>query len=226
MNFQSYLKTENEVDKQFKARAHRDKNKYYMKKRIAIFASGSGSNAQKIMEHFKYSRDAEVSLILTNNPEAYVLQRADNFEVPSHVFDRKEFYNTDNIVDLLNRMQIDLIVLAGFLWLVPGNLLKAFPNKIINIHPALLPSYGGKGMYGDRVHIAVLENKDEESGITIHYVNEHFDEGEIIYQAKFKIEEGDNLEMVKFKGQQLEHQYFPKVIENLLKKVDGQKLTD
>ncbi|MEH6306962.1 phosphoribosylglycinamide formyltransferase [Olivibacter sp. CPCC 100613] len=195
-----------------------------MKKRIAIFASGSGSNAQKIMEHFKYSPDAEVSLILTNNPEAYVLQRADNFEVPSHVFDRHEFYHTDHIVELLNRMQIDLIVLAGFLWLVPENLLKAFPNKIVNIHPALLPSYGGKGMYGDRVHRAILENKEEESGITIHYVNEHFDEGEIIYQARFKIETGDNLEMVKFKGQQLEHQYFPKVIENLLKKVEGSKV--
>ncbi|MCL4638362.1 MULTISPECIES: phosphoribosylglycinamide formyltransferase [Olivibacter] len=197
-----------------------------MKKRIAIFASGSGSNAQKIMEHFKYSHDAEVSLILTNNPEAYVLQRADNFEVPSHVFDRHEFYNTDNIVELLNRMQIDLIVLAGFLWLVPENLLKSFPNKIINIHPALLPAYGGKGMYGDRVHKAVLENKEEESGITIHYVNERFDEGEIIYQARFKIEKDDNLEMVKFKGQQLEHQYFPKVIENLLKRVEGHKITD
>lgn len=197
-----------------------------MKKRIAIFASGSGSNAQKIMEHFKYSHDTEVSLILTNNPEAYVLQRADNFEVPSHVFDRHEFYNTDNIVELLNRMQIDLIVLAGFLWLVPENLLKSFPNKIINIHPALLPAYGGKGMYGDRVHKAVLENKEEESGITIHYVNERFDEGEIIYQARFKIEKDDNLEMVKFKGQQLEHQYFPKVIENLLKRVEGHKITD
>lgn len=197
-----------------------------MKKRIAIFASGSGSNAQKIMEHFKYSQDAEVSLILTNNPEAYVLQRADNFEVPSHVFDRHEFYHTDNIVELLNRLQIDLIVLAGFLWLIPANLLKAFPEKIINIHPALLPAYGGKGMYGDRVHQAVLDNKEEESGITIHYVNEHFDEGEIIYQARFRIEAGDNLEMVKFKGQQLEHQYFPKVIENVLRKVDGHKLTD
>src|SRR5690606_15720712 len=197
-----------------------------MKKRIAIFASGSGSNAQKIMEHFKYSHDAEVSLILTNNPEAYVLQRADNFEVPSHVFDRHEFYNTDNIVELLNRMQIDLIVLAGFLWLVPENLLKSFPNKIINIHPALLPAYGGKGMYGDRVHKVVTENKEEESGITIHYVNERFDEGEIIYQARFKIEKDDNLEMVKFKGHQLEHQYFPKVIENLLKRVEGHKITD
>jgi len=192
-----------------------------MKKRIAIFASGSGSNAQKIMEHFKYSQDAEVSLILTNNPDAYVLQRADNFEIPAHIFDKQEFYETSAIVDLLNRMQIDLIVLAGFLWLIPQNLLKAFPDRIINIHPALLPHYGGKGMYGDRVHKAILANKDEESGITIHYVNERFDEGEIIYQARFKIEESDTLEIVKFKGQQLEHQYFPKIIESLLKKTEG-----
>jgi phosphoribosylglycinamide formyltransferase 1 len=190
-----------------------------MKKRIAIFASGSGSNAQKIMEHFKYSQEAEVSLVLTNNPDAYVLQRADNFEVPSHLFDRHDFFETNDVVDLLQRMQIDLIVLAGFLWLVPENLLKAYPNKIINIHPALLPQYGGKGMYGDRVHKAVLANNESESGITIHFVNEHFDEGEIIYQARFKIEKGDTLEMIKFKGQQLEHQHFPKVVENILKKI-------
>lgn len=190
-----------------------------MKKRIAIFASGSGSNAQKIMEHFKYHQDAEVSLVLTNNPDAYVLQRADNFEVPSHLFDKHDFFETNEVVALLQRMQIDLIVLAGFLWLVPDNLLEAFPNRIINIHPALLPQYGGKGMYGDRVHKAVLENKESESGITIHFVNERFDEGEIIYQARFKIEKGDTIEMIKFKGQQLEHQYFPKVVENILKKI-------
>jgi len=189
-----------------------------MKKRIAIFASGSGSNAQKIMEHFKYSDDAEVSLVLTNNPDAYVLQRADNFEIPSHVFDRQEFYESNAVVALLERLKIDLVVLAGFLWLVPKNLLQAFPNRIINIHPALLPNYGGKGMYGDRVHKAVLANKEIESGITIHYVNEFFDEGEIIYQARFKIEEGDDLKMIKFKGQQLEHLHFPRIIESLLKK--------
>lgn len=189
-----------------------------MKKRIAIFASGSGSNAQKIMEHFKYSDDAEISLILSNNPEAYVLQRADNFEIPSHIFDRQEFYNTDNIVNILKRLNIDLIVLAGFLWLVPENLLNAYPNKIINIHPSLLPKHGGKGMYGDKVHKAVLANGDEEHGITIHFVNENFDEGEIIYQGKFKIEKEDNLETIKFKGQQLEHLHYPKVIENLIKK--------
>lgn len=190
-----------------------------MKKRIAIFASGSGSNAQKIMEHFKRSSDAEVVLILTNNPHAYVLQRADNFEVPSHIFTRNEFYNTDDVIKLLKNLQVDLIVLAGFLWLVPVSLLKAFPNKIINLHPALLPKYGGAGMYGDHVHKAVLANKEEESGITIHFVNEMFDEGEIIHQSKFRIEPGDNLEMIKFKGQQLEHQHFPRVVESLLKKM-------
>ncbi len=190
-----------------------------VKKRIAIIASGSGSNAQKIMEHFKYHDQAEVALILSNNSDAYVLQRADNFEVPTHVFDRHTFYQTDEITDLLTRLQIDLVVLAGFLWLVPKNLLDKYPNKIINIHPALLPAYGGKGMYGDRVHQAVLDAGEQESGITIHFVNEHFDEGEIIYQARFRIEPGDSLEVIRFKGQQLEHQHYPKVIEGLLKKM-------
>jgi phosphoribosylglycinamide formyltransferase 1 len=190
-----------------------------MKKRIAIFASGSGSNAQKIMEHFKRSTEAEVVLVLTNNPQAYVLQRADNFEIPSHIFTRREFYETDDVIRLLKNLQVDLIVLAGFLWLVPASLLQAFPNKVINLHPALLPKYGGPGMYGDHVHNAVLAGKDEESGITIHFVNDKYDEGEIIHQSRFKIDPGDNLEVVKFKGQQLEHQHFPRVIEGLLKKM-------
>jgi len=190
-----------------------------LKKRIAIFASGSGSNAQKIMEHFKRHTEAEVVLILTNNPQAYVLQRADNFEIPSHIFTRYEFYETDDVIRILKTLQVDLIVLAGFLWLIPPSLLKSFPNKIINLHPALLPKYGGQGMYGDHVHKAVMAANEEESGITIHFVNERFDEGEIIHQSKFKIEPDDNLEMVKFKGQQLEHHHFPKVIESLLKKM-------
>lgn len=190
-----------------------------MKKRIAIFASGSGSNAQKIMEHFRRSNEIEVSLILTNNSDAYVLQRADNFEIPSHIFDKKEFYESDKIINLIKNLNVDLIVLAGFLWLIPQNLLKAFPNKIINIHPALLPKYGGKGMYGDRVHLAILAAKESESGVTIHFVNSEFDEGEIIHQSKFKIDKSDDLKMVKFKVQQLEHLYFPKVIEGLLRKM-------
>ncbi|MFM6954054.1 MAG: phosphoribosylglycinamide formyltransferase [Sphingobacteriaceae bacterium] len=190
-----------------------------MKKRIAIFASGSGSNAQKIMEHFKKHTDAEVAIVLTNNPEAYVLQRADNFEIPTHIFDKHEFYQTDDVLDLLKNLRIDLVVLAGFLWLIPENILVAFPKRIINIHPALLPKYGGRGMYGERIHKEVLASGDEESGITIHFANEDFDSGEIIYQARFKIEKNDDLEMIKFKGQQLEHQYFPKIIEQVLKKI-------
>lgn len=171
------------------------------------------------MEHFKRHNDAEVAIILTNNPQAYVLQRADNFEIPSHVFNRQEFYEGDDVIRLLKNLNVDIIVLAGFLWLVPQSLLKAFPNKIINLHPALLPKYGGKGMYGDNVHKAILAAGEEESGITIHFVNEHFDEGEVIHQSRFKIEPGDTLEMIKFKGQQLEHHHFPRVVENLLKKM-------
>ena len=171
------------------------------------------------MEHFKKHNDAEVAIVLTNNPEAYVLQRADNFEVPSHVFNRHEFYQTDEVLQMLKNLQIDIIVLAGFLWLIPVNLLKAYPNKIINLHPALLPKYGGKGMYGDYVHKAILDAGDLESGITIHFVNENFDEGEIIHQSRFHIEKDDDIEMIKFKGQQLEHLHYPKVIEGLLKKM-------
>lgn len=190
-----------------------------MKKRIAIFASGSGSNAQKLMEYFKHSNDIEIALVLTNNPDAYVLQRADNFEIPSHVFDRNEFYKTDIVVDLLKNLDIDLIVLAGFLWLIPLNLIQEYPGRIVNIHPAILPNYGGKGMYGDHVHNAILAAGEAEGGITIHYVNENYDEGEYIYQAKYKIDKDDNLEMIKFKGQQLEHQHYPRVVESILRKI-------
>lgn len=189
-----------------------------MKKKIAIFASGSGSNAQKIMEHFRYHPDIEVVIVCTNNPDAYVLQRADNFEIPTHIFGRKVFYETSEIVDLLKHLQVDFVVLAGFLWLVPASLLEAFPDKIINIHPALLPAYGGKGMYGDRVHQAVKEAGEEETGITIHKVNEVFDAGEVIFQARVKIEPKDSLDEIRFKVQQLEHLHFPKVIEQFIYK--------
>lgn len=171
------------------------------------------------MEHFKRHAEAEVVLVLTNNPQAYVLQRADNFEIPTHIFSRHEFYETDEVIRLLKNLNVDVIVLAGFLWLVPLSLLNAFPNKIINIHPALLPKFGGKGMYGDHIHKAVLAAGEEESGITIHFANENFDEGEVLHQSKFKIDAGDTLEVIKFKIQQLEHHHFPRVIENLLKKM-------
>ena len=191
-----------------------------MKKRIAIFASGSGSNAQKLMELFKKNNDAEIALVLTNNSDAYVLQRADNFEIPTHIFSRHEFYKTDDVIDLLRSLEIDLIVLAGFLWLIPKNLVHEYPGRIINIHPSLLPKYGGKGMYGDHVHNAVLEAKETEGGITIHYVNENYDEGEFIYQGKYRIEPEDDLQTIKFKGQKLEHYHFPRVIEAIIKKIN------
>lgn len=171
------------------------------------------------MEHFKRNSEIEVVLVLTNNPYAYVLQRADSFEIPSHIFDKHEFYQTDSILDLLNNLQIDLVVLAGFLWLIPNNLLQAFPHRMVNIHPALLPKFGGKGMYGDFVHQAVKEAGETEGGITIHYVNENYDEGAYIYQAKYRIEKNDTLEMVKFKGQQLEHLHYPRIVESILKKL-------
>lgn len=190
-----------------------------MKKRIAIFASGSGSNAQKLMEHFKRSNEIEISLVLTNNADAYVLQRADNFEIPTHIFDRDEFYKTDDVVDLLKNLEIDFVVLAGFLWLIPKNLIHAYPGRIVNIHPAILPKFGGKGMYGDHVHNAVMAAGETEGGITIHYVDENYDEGEYIYQARYRIDKNDNLEMVKFKGQQLEHQHYPRVVETIVKKI-------
>jgi phosphoribosylglycinamide formyltransferase-1 len=190
-----------------------------MKKRIAIFASGSGSNAQKLMELYKRNPEVEIALVLTNNPDAYVLQRADNFEIPTHIFDRNEFYQTDHIIDLLKNLDIDLIVLAGFLWLIPKKLVSEYPGRIVNIHPAILPKFGGKGMYGDHVHNAVLTAGETEGGITIHYVNENYDEGEYIYQGKYKIEKGDSLEMIKFKGQQLEHQHYPRIIDGIIKKI-------
>jgi len=171
------------------------------------------------MEHFKRSNEIEISLVLTNNPDAYVLQRADNFEIPTHIFDKNEFYKTEDVIDLLRNLDIDFIVLAGFLWLIPKSLISAYPGRIVNIHPALLPKYGGKGMYGDFVHNAVLAAGEPEGGITIHYVDEHYDEGEYIYQARYKIDKGDSLEMVKFKGQQLEHLHYPRIVETLVKKV-------
>jgi len=171
------------------------------------------------MEHFKRSNEIEISLVLTNNAEAYVLQRADNFEIPTHIFDKNEFYKTDEVIDLLKNLEIDFIVLAGFLWLIPKSLIHAYPGRIVNIHPAILPKFGGKGMYGDHVHNAVMAAGEAEGGITIHYVNENYDEGEYIYQARYRIDKSDNLEMIKFKGQQLEHQHYPRVVETIVKKI-------
>ncbi len=185
-------------------------------KRIAILASGSGSNAQNIAEYFSGSEQVSIELILSNKSDAFVLERAKKLNIQSLVFNRNSFYNTHEIVGLLQNLDIDLIVLAGFLWLIPENLIKAFPNKIINIHPALLPKYGGKGMFGDRVHKAVIESGDNESGISIHYVNEKYDEGQIIFQGKCEITKEDTPDTLAQKVHALEYEYFPQVIENVL----------
>lgn len=186
------------------------------KKRIAIFASGSGSNAEKIAEHFASDSQVEISLILTNNPQAGVIARARRLHVPVVVFDRKTFYESARIVELLQGQAIDLVVLAGFMMLIPESMVQAFPNKIVNIHPALLPKYGGKGMYGHFVHEAVVAAQEMESGITIHYVNEHYDEGAIIFQASCPVVATDTPEDVAKKVQVLEHKHFPEVVEQLL----------
>lgn len=187
-----------------------------MTKRIAIFASGSGSNAENIHQYFAFNNAVEIAAILTNNPNAKVIERAKRLHIEYKVFDRTSFYHTSEIVDYLKAKQIDLVVLAGFLWIIPENLIKAYPNKIVNIHPALLPKYGGKGMYGDNVHQAVIENKEQESGITIHFVNEKYDEGKIIFQAKCNITPTDNYEDLANKIHALEYEHFPKVIEQVL----------
>ncbi|MBI9038265.1 MAG: phosphoribosylglycinamide formyltransferase [Bacteroidales bacterium] len=185
-------------------------------KNIAIFASGNGTNAQRITEYFSDNPNINVCLIITNNKDAFVLQRAKKLNIPSIYFNRRDFYETEKINDILKQNSVDLIVLAGFLWLIPLKLIKEFNGKIINIHPALLPKFGGKGMYGDKVHKAVIESCEKESGISIHFVNEKYDEGKIIFQKKIAIQSNDNLESLAKKIHQLEYKYFPQVIENML----------
>lgn len=191
-------------------------------KRIALFASGSGSNAEKIAQYFAGSAEVEISLIATNNPKAGVIERARRgFDrqvyIPVLLFDRPTFYNTNQITQLLLNQNVNLIVLVGFMWLIPSDLVKNFPTKIVNIHPALLPKFGGKGMYGHFVHEAVVAAKESESGITIHYVNEHYDEGQIIFQARCGVAPTDTPDDVARHVQLLEHEHYPRVIEEVLK---------
>ncbi|MDC6362239.1 MULTISPECIES: phosphoribosylglycinamide formyltransferase [Flavobacteriaceae] len=185
-------------------------------KRIVILASGSGSNAENIIKYFKESPSVEVSAVLTNKSTAKVLERCDRLNIPGFYFNRAAFTGSQTIVQFLEGLQADLVVLAGFLWKIPSNIIDAFPNKVINIHPALLPKYGGKGMYGAKVHEAVKKNLETETGITIHYVNEHYDEGAIIFQAKTAISPEDNVDVIAQKVHRLEYEHFPKVIEKLL----------
>lgn len=181
--------------------------------RIAIFASGTGSNALKIIEYFKDSSEIEVGLIISNKSDAGVLDIAKDFQIPFILISRDSFYKSHQLIDQLMQRKIHRIVLAGFLWLIPQYLIQAFPNKIVNIHPALLPKYGGKGMYGHHVHQAVHDNRETESGITIHLVNEKYDEGKIIFQKLCVLTEEDTPKTIQKKVQVLEHTYFPQVIE-------------
>jgi phosphoribosylglycinamide formyltransferase-1 len=184
--------------------------------RIAVFASGSGTNAENIALYFKDKADVEIVCFLTNNSDAYVIKRGEKLQIPTFIFSRKDFKESNNVIDYLKEMKVDFVVLAGFLWLLPENLIQMFPNRIVNIHPALLPKYGGKGMYGMNVHKAVVANQEKESGITIHMVSEKYDEGEIVFQAKCALESSDSPEDVAQKIHKLEYEHFPKVIEQLL----------
>ena len=185
-------------------------------KRIAIFASGAGSNAAKIIKHISTSSFIQIALIVSNKSNAGVLTIANQHTIPSLLIEKEQFFRGDAYVEQLKKNQIDFIVLAGFLWKVPEKLIQAFPNAIVNIHPALLPNYGGKGMYGSLVHEAVIANKEKESGITIHWVNEHFDKGEHIFKATCTVEENETPESLASKIHALEHTHFARVIEELL----------
>lgn len=185
-------------------------------KNIAIFASGTGTNAGKIIEYYKDSTDLSVSLIVCNKAGSGVLTLAHDCGIHSLMVDRVSFFSKDSILKELSDQKIDLIVLAGFLWMVPESIIHAYPGKIINIHPALLPKYGGKGMYGPKVHQAVIDGKEKQSGISIHFVNEHYDEGQIILQAVCTVEERDDVFSLSKKIQALEHRHFPAAIRFLL----------
>ncbi|MFA5849269.1 MAG: phosphoribosylglycinamide formyltransferase [Bacteroidales bacterium] len=184
--------------------------------KIAVFASGSGTNAENIVRYFKDSTLCKVELILSNKKDAYVLERAGQLGVESFVFSARELGETDVVNDLLDKKGIDFIILAGFLLKIPNGLLAKFPSRIINIHPALLPSYGGKGMYGMNVHKAVIDAGEKESGITIHLVDEHYDNGQILFQARCTISESDTPEDLANKIHTLEQTHFPRVIEEYI----------
>lgn len=190
-------------------------------KRIVIFASGSGTNAENLIKFFQNSDKACVVQVLTNNPHAKVLDRCKALGVSALSFNRIAFSKTNDVLNILKASKPDLIVLAGFLWKFPEFILNEFPNKVINVHPALLPKYGGQGMFGMHVHEAIVANKETETGITIHYVNEHYDEGAVIFQARCEVETRDCAEDVAAKIHELEMEHFPKVVEGILNSENG-----
>ncbi|SNR58134.1 formyltetrahydrofolate-dependent phosphoribosylglycinamide formyltransferase [Maribacter sedimenticola] len=185
-------------------------------KKIILFASGSGSNVENIANYFKLRNDVTICCVLTNKSDAKVIDRCNRLGLNALYFNRQAFSKSDFILNMLRSLEPDLIVLAGFLWKIPEAITQSFPNKIINIHPALLPKYGGKGMYGMNVHNAVKEHNEQETGITIHYVNANYDEGAIIKQVNVELLPNDSPEDIAAKVHQLEYEYFPKVIDNLL----------
>ncbi|NDW12072.1 phosphoribosylglycinamide formyltransferase [Bacteroides sp. 214] len=186
------------------------------KMNIAILASGSGSNAENIARHFSNNKEVRIALIITNKKDAYVLERARTLNIASLIFPKEEWITGERIMEALIDHHIDFVVLAGFLLRIPDVLLHKYPNKIINIHPSLLPKFGGKGMYGDRVHQAVVAAQEKETGITIHYVNEYYDEGEVIEQITCPVLSTDTPEQVAEKVHALEYAHFPRVIEKIL----------
>ncbi len=188
--------------------------------RIAVFVSGSGSNAENIVQYFRSTQTAEVALLVCNNPTAYALQRATKLDLPALLVGKKNLYDENMMMEILQARQIDWIVLAGFLWLLPTYLLQAFPQRVINLHPALLPKYGGKGMYGMHVHEAVRAHRESETGITIHYANEHYDEGQIILQASCPLNETDTADLIAQKVHLLEYAHFPQAIEEEILKAN------
>ena len=195
-----------------------------MKKRIVIFASGNGTNAENIIKYFQRTQFAEVVRVLSNKKDAKVLERAEKLNVKAASFTKDELFSEEGVLKILKEIQPDIIVLAGFLLKFPEIILEEFPNKVINVHPALLPKYGGKGMYGNFVHEAVVKNKEAETGITIHYVNENYDEGAIISQKKVTLSEKETPETVAEKIHKLEYEWFPRIIEEVLRKTSTPNL--
>jgi len=183
---------------------------------IAVFASGTGSNAARIIDHFRHHPTVRIALIVSNKPGAGVLDIAAREGIPTLLIEKEPFFHKDTYVKALHEKRIDLIVLAGFLWKIPATLIQAFPGKIINIHPALLPKFGGKGMYGRFVHEAVIAAAEKETGITIHYVDEQYDHGQPIFQARVVVEPDDTPDTVAKKVQWLEHEHLPRIIEEVL----------
>ena len=191
--------------------------------RLAIFASGSGTNAENIIRYFQNKPWISITCVCTNRPDAYVIERVKKYKIPVLVFSREGFYQTQEVLDYLKQKGTNWIILAGFLWLIPGNLIECYPEKIINIHPALLPKFGGKGMYGPRVHEAVINSRETHSGITIHYVNPEYDEGSIIFQATCPVNPDETPESLADRVHELEYLHYPRIIEQEVLKVTRDK---